>query len=100
LIFKDFKFDFDTDLKLDENGYLDPIVKACNVRFGESYLYHDNPITALVMHQFIFFGIKIVENSVYFLGDYIFSNLMGPIMDQFLNHYMFEFPYPSIFRGQ
>jgi len=21
-------------------------------------------------------------------------------MDQFLNHYMFEFPYPSIFRGQ
>jgi hypothetical protein len=50
LIFKDFKFDFDTDLKLDENGYLDPVVKACNVRFGESYLYHDNPITALVMH--------------------------------------------------
>ena len=50
LIFKNFKFDFDTDLKLDENGYLDPVVKACSVRFGESYLYHDNPITALVMH--------------------------------------------------
>ena len=25
---------------------------------------------------------------------------MGPIMDTFLNHYMLEFPYPSIFRGQ
>ena len=52
------------------------------------------------MHQFLYFGIKIIENSVYFLGEYIFSNLMGPIMDQQLNHYMFEFPYPSIIRGQ
>lgn len=50
LIFKDFKFDFESDLVLDEHGYLDPVVYSADIHFGESYLYHDNPITAFVMH--------------------------------------------------
>ena len=100
LIFKDFKFDFETDLVLDEHGYLDPVVYSADIHFGESYLYHDNPITAFVMHQFIYFGIVIIENSVYFVGQYIFTNMMGPVMDSFLNHYMFPFAFPSMVRGQ
>jgi hypothetical protein len=100
LIFKDFKIDFETDLVLDEHGYLDPVVYSADIHFGESYLYHDNPITAFVMHQFIYFGIVIIENSVYFVGQYIFTNMMGPVMDSFLNHYMFPFAFPSMIRGQ
>lgn len=100
MIFKDFKFDFETDLVLDEHGYLDPVVYSADIHFGESYLYHDNPITAFVMHQFIYFGIVIIENSVYFVGQYIFTNMMGPVMDSFLNHYMFPFAFPSMVRGQ
>ena len=100
LIFKDFKLDFETDLQLDEHGYLDPIVYSADIHFGESYLYHDNPITAFVMHQFIYFGIVIIENSVYFVGQYIFTNMMGPVMDSFLNHYMFPFAFPTLVRGQ
>ena len=42
----------------------------------------------------------IIENSVYFVGQYIFSNMMGPVMDNFLNHYMFPFAFPSMVRGQ
>jgi len=63
-------------------------------------LYHDNPIVAFFMHQFIYFGIVIIENSVYFVGQYIFTNMMGPVMDSFLNHYMFPFAFPSLVRGQ
>jgi hypothetical protein len=100
LIFKDFKLDFETDLQLDEHGYLDPIVYSADIHFGESYLYHDNPITAFIMHQFIYFGIVIIENSVYFVGQYIFTNMMGPVMDSFLNHYMFPFAFPTLVRGQ
>lgn len=99
LIFKDFKLDFETDLVLDEHGYLDPVVYSADIHFGESYLYHDNPITAFVMHQFIYFGIVIIENSVYFVGQYIFTNMAGPVMDSFLNHYMFPFAFPSLVRG-
>lgn len=100
LVFKDFKFDFQAGLKLDENGYLDPIVYDCDISFGDSYLYHQNPILAFVMHQFVYFGIVIIENSVYFVGEYIFTNMMGPVLDTFLNHYQFPFYWPSYVRGQ
>ena len=100
LIFEDFDIDFQTDLVLDENGYLDPVVYDCDIKFGKSYLYHDNKIVAFVMHQFVYFAIVIVENSVYFVGDYIFSNMMGPIMDQALNHYHTGVILLSPFHGQ
>ena len=100
LIFEDFDIDFTTDLILDENGYLDPVVYDCDIKFGKSYLYHDNKIVAFVMHQFVYFAIVIVENSVYFVGDYIFSNMMGPIMDKALNHYQTGVILRSPFPGQ
>jgi len=87
LIFEDFDFDIICDLVLDENGFLDPIVKDVDVKFGKSYLYHDNKIVAFVMHQFVYFGIIIVENSAYFAGDLLFSKFLGPMMDEALNHY-------------
>lgn len=50
LIFEDFKFDFDTSLRLDEHGYLDPNVQSCDINFGKSYFYHDNALVAIFMH--------------------------------------------------
>ena len=52
------------------------------------------------MHQFISFGIVIVENSVQFIGEYILTDMFGPVMDEFLNHYRFKFILPSLVRGQ
>jgi hypothetical protein len=52
------------------------------------------------MHQFLYFGLVIIENSVYFVGEYIFTNMLGPVMDGFLNHYKFPFAWPSMVRGQ
>jgi len=100
LIFKDFEFDFKSNFVLDENGYLDPIMTDCDIKFGDSYLYHDNQIIAFAMHQFIYFAIVIVENSVYFVGQYIFSNMMGPVMDTFLDHYRKTLILPSPLAGQ
>jgi hypothetical protein len=84
---------------LDEKGYLDPVVVGCYMSFGDSYLNHDNPIIAFLMHQLVYFITVILENSVYFVGEYIFSDMMGPVMDKLLNHYMITFPYPSIIKG-
>lgn len=99
LIFKDFDIDFQTDLVLDPNGYLDPVVYDVDIKFGSSYLYHDNKYMAFVMHQFVYFAIVIIENSVYFVGDYIFSNMMGPIVDKALGHYKTEVTLQSPFPG-
>merc|ERR1740117_2832690 len=40
LIFKDFDIDFKSNFKVDNNGYLDPIVYEADIKFGDSYLYH------------------------------------------------------------
>jgi hypothetical protein len=42
------------------------------------------------MNQFVEFAIVVIENSTYFVGQYIFSSLLGPMMSQFLNDYKFN----------
>lgn len=99
-MFENFKFDFHTDLKLDKNGYLDPVIYAVDINFGDSFFYHDNEILAFVMHQFILLVIVMIQNVTYFAGETIFSNMMGPILDGWLNHYKYTLPFPSLVRGQ
>ena len=42
----------------------------------------------------------IIENTVEFMGQYIFSDMLGPVIDDYLNHYQYEFELPSPVRGQ
>ena len=72
----------------------------CDINFGKTYLFHDNKIVAFVMHQFVYFGLLMIENAVFFVGDYMFSNIMGPIMDEALNHYRVNISLASPFTGQ
>jgi hypothetical protein len=99
LEFKNLEFEYQVDLKLTDKGYLKPIVYDVSIKFGDSYFYHEDQFIAFIMHQFIYFSIVIIENSVYFVGEYIFTNMMGPIMDNYLNHYNFDFTMPSPLPG-
>ena len=101
LEFRDFDFDINCQLKCTDMGYLKPVVYSAKINFGESYLYHDNEFVSVIMHQIVEFGIVIVENSVYFVGDYIFTNMAGPVLTTFLNDYKLPLPtMPSPFHGQ
>ena len=87
LIFKDFDIDFQTQLKLDKYGYLDPVVFGVKINFGESFFYHDNAIEQILLHQIIKFVIVMVENTSWLVGDTIFTEMLGPVLDKFMNHY-------------
>lgn len=100
LEFKNLEFEFQVDLKLTDKGYIKPIVYDVQIKFGDSYFYHEDQFIAFIMHQFIYFSIVIIENSVYFVGEYIFTNMMGPIIDNYLNHYNFDFNMTSPLPGQ
>lgn len=100
LILKDFKIDAAASFVLNEKGYLDPMVEHIDINFGQSYLYHNNPITAFIMHQYLMFGIVVIEDSIWFIGTFVLSHMLGPIMDDFLNHYMWKFTFPTMIRGQ
>ena len=91
---------FRTGLKLDEHGYLDPIVYDCDINFGETHVNHKNPIEAMVLRQFVNFGIIILENSTRFVGEYVYSGMLGPVMDSLLNDYRVQFVFPSPLIGQ
>jgi hypothetical protein len=87
-------------LKLDENGYLDAVVRDVHVKFGDSKFYHSNWILRIVMHQIIYYSIIVLENSVYFVGKWLFSSMLGPTIDRYLNHYQLPLNLPSPFPGQ
>ena len=83
-----------------ETGFLKPVVYAIDIKFGNSYFYHDNVIVAFIMNQFVEFAIVIIENSTYFVGQYIFTSMLGPVMTSFLNEYQLEMNIKDIFPGQ
>lgn len=98
--FRNFDFDFYTDFSLDqERGYLNPKIKQVKIDFGDSYFADENIFNSIVAHQTIFYMFKIIENSSYFIGEYIFGAMLGPIMNQALNHYSLNLELESPFPG-
>lgn len=87
MVIDDIKIDFDAGLKLNQKGYLDPDVQSCDISLGKSYFHHDNIVFGFLANQIIEFGKIVVENSVYFVGKYIFNSMLGPEIDSILGHY-------------
>ena len=46
---KDFDVNFEADLKVNQNGYLDPVIYDIGIDFGKSSVTHDNFIMKLIM---------------------------------------------------
>ena len=42
----------------------------------------------------------IIENSSWWTGNYIFGRMLGPFIDQVLNHYKLELELPHPIEGQ
>lgn len=49
LEFTDFDVNFNTELELYETGFLKPVVYEIEIKFGNSYFYHENAIVAFIM---------------------------------------------------
>jgi hypothetical protein len=88
------------ELKVDDEGFLNPEVRYCDIDLGQSYLYHDVYELKLIMHQFIRLAIVIIKNASYFMGDLIFGALLGPVLDVYLEHYTQPVLMQSVIPGQ
>lgn len=87
LMIEDFDIDFSCHLKVDDKGYLEPIVKDVKIDFGKSSLTHDNILAEFFWHQILELSVVIVENSAWFFGEYLFSEVLGPLTSVWLNNY-------------
>ena len=100
LIFKDFDIDFEAGLRLNENGYLDPVVYGTDIHFGESTVTYDDWFIEFILFHLIKFVELSIENSSYVLGEYMFTNLLGPVLDAALNHYHIPLWFKAVVPGQ
>lgn len=100
LEFTDFDINFNTQLELFDDGFLKPVVYELEVKFGSTYVYHDNFILSFIMGQFIEFAIVVIENSTYFVGQYIFSSLLAPMLAKFTNGYQLPLTLYDMYPGQ
>jgi hypothetical protein len=99
LFLKYIDLDIQTGLRLDKHGYLDPILYACKIDIGESGVSYDNHLIAELAHQGFRLLIVVIQDSVSFIGEYVFTHTLGPIIDAYTNHYRFGFywwtPWPG-----
>lgn len=70
---ENFDIDFGIDLKLDDDGYLDPVVWDVMIDFGNTHIHHDNAFISYFIMQIFSLGKVIIQNSAFFLGDKMFS---------------------------
>lgn len=90
-VIKDFDIDFEFDLEIDDNGYLNPVVYFASIDFGDSYFHHDNFWAQIFFHQLVELSMVMIENTSYFLGDRMFSEMLGPVLDSYANNYTHDF---------
>ena len=74
---------------------------SARLDWGDSYFYHDNWFFQAVLHETVEFCLIMLQNSVYFIGDIVFTRLGEPVMTKFLNEYKLPLKgIPSPFFGQ
>jgi hypothetical protein len=93
-------FNFQTDLKLDKNGYLDPYLETCSIDIGKSKILYSQHLIELLAHETFDLMVVIIEQSVSFIGEYVFTHTLGPLIDAYTNHYQFEFWWWSQWPGK
>ena len=79
--------DFKGQFVLDENGYLDPIVYGCDINFGESDVVSSDWFVEFWTFELIHFSFIVIQNTAWIIGPFMFTNMLGPVMDKYLNHY-------------
>jgi len=98
--FEDMATKFNTEFEVLESGFLRPVIWATDLKWGETRIYHENWFAALMLDQWIKFVQIIIQNSLYFLGDYIMNGMLEPPLTQLVNYYQLPIHLGQAFTGQ
>jgi hypothetical protein len=75
-------------------------VYGVDIEFGESNFEQDDPFLNFVTFEIIQFSMVVIHNTAWLLGEYMFTNMLGPVLDKYLNHYQATILARSPFLGQ
>lgn len=91
--------DFKGILKLDQNGYLDPVVFGCDINFGESDIKSTDWLMEILIFEIVHFSFIVIHNAAWITGPVMFTQMLGPVIDKYLNHYQMEIQVQSPIAG-
>ena len=97
--FKNMDFKFNCEFNVSSNGYLHPIVYSTDLKWGSSKFYHTDWYWEFLLDTWTRYVLVIIENAIYFLGDYIFTNMLEYPLAALLNHYYLPVYLPEIAPG-
>lgn len=98
--FEDMVVKFNTEFETLPTGFLRPVIWATDLKWGESKIYHENWFAMIMLDQTVKLTMIVIQNSLYFLGDYIMNGMIEPPMTQLANYYQFPVHLPQAFNGQ
>jgi len=88
---EDFKIDVVMTLGTTTKGFIHPIFHYTSVVFGETYFYFENEFTEFLFWQALQFTIVMIENSIFFVGSIVFTDMLEGLIDEYSHGYQKKF---------
>ena len=79
---------------------MDPIVYGCDINFGESDVVSSDWFVEFWTREVVHFSFIVIHNTAWLIGKVMFTEMLGPVMDKYLNHYRQNMVLQSPIRGQ
>jgi len=90
LVLDGLDIDFTTKLDLSKEGYILPQIQQLDIKLGNSNLMFSSQLFKFLFTNFVEFNVEMIENTSRILGQYIFTELIGPVLYKALNNYTQE----------
>jgi hypothetical protein len=100
LEFRNFDVKMNMELLKTPQGYLKPSIYTTSLNWGQTDFFYEDWFLQLVGFQIIKLMQVISQNSIYFLGDYILSGMMEPVMTNLMSDYRINIPLGALLEGQ
>jgi len=91
LSINNFKVDLTMTLGATKRGFIHPIFHHTAVDFGQTDFFFENGFTEFLVWQALEFSIVMIENSIWFLGDVVFTDMLEGLIDRYSHGYQKQF---------
>jgi len=82
-----FKVDVTFSMGVTSKGFLHPVFHHTSVDFGDTYFYFEDGFTEFLVWQVLEFSKIMIENSIFFLGSIVFTDMLEAIIDKYSHGY-------------
>lgn len=100
MLFEDLDIKFNANFGITDEGYLKPVVYQTDLKWGRTDFYHENWFVQAISFNTIKYAMVMIQNACYFMGEYIFTGMIEPVLTEFMNNYQWFIVLPSLFKGQ